>query len=156
MVNNKSYMVNGGEHFESLYPTTTREKEMGEIFASVKQGKSLQLMSLPGAGKATVLGFLAYNRNIRIHHLGESEQLSYHFILVNFSELKNRPLFDVMKFIFLELASSLHERRREEEFLVVDNLFKDTLSYQDEMVLFQGLKDAIDFLTLEKGIALTF
>lgn len=144
------------QHLESLYPAETREKEMGEIFNSIKQGKSLQLMSLPGAGKATILGFLAYNRNIRIHHLGEGQQLLYHFVLINFSEIKNRPLFDVMKFLFLELASSLHERRREEEFLIVDKLFKDALSYQDEMVLFQGLKDAIDYVTLEKGIALTF
>lgn len=144
------------EHLESTYPATTREKEIGKIFADIIQGKSLQLIALPGAGRNYVLNLLAYNRNVRIHHVGEEKQLQYHFVLVNFSEVKNRPLFDTMKFLFLELASSLHERRREEEFLVVDKLFKDALSYQDELVLFQQLKAAIDYLTLEKNLTLTF
>lgn len=144
------------QHLESLYPGGSREKEIGEIFAFIKAGKSCQLISMPGVGRANVLGFLSYNRNVRIHHVGEKEQMQYHFVLCNFSEMKNRSLFDVMKFLFLELASSLHERRREEEFLVVDKLFKEALTYQDELVLFQELKTAIDFLTLEKNLNVTF
>lgn len=140
------------QHFESLYPATSREKEIAQIFSFIKTGKSVQLIALPGVGRANTLGLLAYNRSVRVHHIGEKEQANYHFVLCNFSEMKNRPLFDVIKFIFLELTSSLHERRREEEFLVVDKLFKDALSYQDELVLFQELKHAIDFLSLEKGI----
>lgn len=144
------------QHLESLYPEKTREREITEIFAFIKNGKSSQLIAFPGVGRANVLGFLAYNRDIRIHHTGEKEQMQYHFVLCNFSEMKNRSLFDVMKFLFLELSSSLHERRREEEFLIVDKLFKDALSYQDELVLFQQLKAAIDFLTLEKQLTVTF
>ena len=144
------------QYLEALYPAETREKEIAEIFTFIKSGKSCQLISMPGAGRGNTLGFLAYNRNVRIHHVGEKEQMHYHFVLCNFSEMKNRSLFDVMKFLFLELASSLHERRREEEFLVVDKLFKDALSYQDELVLFQELKSAIDFLTLEKKLTVTF
>src|SRR5579872_1146171 len=120
MVNNKSYMVNEVEHMESLYPAGTREKEIGELFAFIKSGKSAQLIAMPGVGRANVLGFLAYNRTVRIQHTNEKEQTQFHFVLCNFSEMKNRPLPDVMKFIFLELVSSLHERRREEEFLLVD------------------------------------
>lgn len=141
---------------ESLYPATTREREIGELFSFIKAGKSCQLIAMPGVGRGSTLGFLAYNRNVRIHHTGEKEQMQYHFVLCNFSEMRNRPLLDVMKFLFLELASSLHERRREEEFLVVDKLFKDALSYKDELVLFQQLKTAIDFLTLEKNLTVTF
>lgn len=143
-------------HLESLYPEKTREEEIGKILSYIKNGKSSQLIALPGVGRANLLGFLAYNRQIRIHHLGEKEQISFHFVLCNFSEMKNRPLFDVMKFLFLELASSLHERKRDEEFAVVDKLFKDALSYQDELVLFQELKNAIDYLTLEKNLTVTF
>jgi DNA-binding winged helix-turn-helix (wHTH) protein len=140
------------EHLESLYPTTTREGEIGKIFSCIKEGKSLQLISLPGAGRNYVLTLLINNRNIRIHYLGDTEQFLYHFILIPFAEIKNRSLFDVMKFIFLQLSSSLHERRKEEEFLVVDKLFKEALSYQDELVLFQKLKDAFDYLAVEKGL----
>ncbi|HSD98925.1 MAG TPA: helix-turn-helix domain-containing protein [Patescibacteria group bacterium] len=143
-------------HLESLYPEKTREEEIGKILSYIKSGKSSQLIALPGVGRANLLGFLAYNRQIRIHHLGEKEQMSFHFVLCNFSEMKNRPLFDVMKFLFLELSSSLHERKRDEEFAIVDKLFKDALSYQDELVLFQELKNAIDYLTLERNLTVTF
>ena len=144
------------EHVESLYPAESREKEIGELFEFIKAGKSAQLIAMPGVGRANVLGFLAYNRNIRILHTSEKEQKQYHFVLCNFSEIKNRPLLDVTKFIFLELTSSLHERRREEEFLLVDKLFKDALSYNDELVLFQALKDAVELLTLEKQLTVVF
>lgn len=144
------------EHFESLYPAKTREKEIARILSFLKEGKSCQLIALPGVGRGNCMGFLAYNRNVRIHHLGEDGQFTYHFVLCNFSEMRNRSLFDVMKFLFLELSSSLHERNREEEFLFVDALFKDALSYHDELVLFQELKKAIDYLTLEKKLSVTF
>ncbi len=157
IVNNHSSIVNyEAERLESLYPATTREKEIGEIFSAINAGKSLQLISLPGAGRNFVLNLLTYNRNIRIHHVGEAKQEVYHFVLIHFSEIKNRSLFDIMKFFFLELASSLHERRKEEEFLMVDKLFKEALSYNDELVLFQKLKDAFDYLTLEKKLHIIF
>lgn len=144
------------QHSESAYPATTREQEIGELFTFIKAGKSAQLIAMPGVGRANTLGFLAYNRAIRIHHTSEKDQVLYHFVVCNFSEMKNRPLFDVIKFIFLELTSSLHERRREEEFLLIDKIFKDALSYQDELVLFQALKDAVELLTLEKGLFVVF
>ncbi len=144
------------EHLESLYPDNARQKEIDQILSYVKDGQSCQLISMPGAGRGNLLNFLAYNRTLRVAHLGEEGYLKYHFVLANFSEVKNRPLLDVMKFLFLELSSSLHERRREEEFAVVDAMFKEALSYNDELVLFQGLKKAIDYLTLEKDITVVF
>lgn len=154
IINRQSSIINEVDHLESLYPEDSRQKELSQILSYIKEGNSCQLIAMPGVGRGNLLGFLAYNRNIRITHLGEDGQGQYHFVLANFSEIKNRPLFDVMKFLFLELTSSLHERRREEEFLVVDQMFKEALSYQDELVLFQGLKKAIEFLTLEKNISI--
>lgn len=143
------------EVLESHYPDTARYNEIDKILGFVKEGHSCQVIAMPGVGRGNLMGFLAYNRNIRIKHLGEN-QGKYHFVLANFSEIKGRPLFDAMKFIFLELASSLHERRMEDDFGVVDGLFKESLSYNDELVLFQGLKRAVDYLTFEKNLTIVF
>lgn len=144
------------QYLETLYPPLSRQEEIQKILSFVKEGKSAQLVAMPGVGRGNLLSLLAYNRALRQHHLGEEAYLTYHFVLANFSEVKNRPLFDVMKFIFLELSSSLHERKREEEFLMVDQMFKEALSYQDELVLFQGLKKAVEYLTLEREITVVF
>ncbi|HEX7042528.1 MAG TPA: hypothetical protein VF189_04715, partial [Patescibacteria group bacterium] len=144
------------EHLESLYPKDSRSKEIEKILSFVREGNSCQLIAMPGAGRGNLLNCIAYNTNLRKFHLGEVDYLKYHFVLANFSEVKNRPLIDIMKFLFLEFSSSLHERRFEEEFAVVDSMFKDALSYNDELVLFQGLKKAVEYLTLEKGITVVF
>lgn len=142
-------------HLESQYPATSREKEIKEILRFVKEGNSCQIVAAPGVGRGNILGFLAYNKAIKEYHLGKAQD-SYHFVLVNFSEVKNRPIIDIMKFLFLELVSSLHERGLEEEFKVADKIFKDSLSYKDELVLFQGLKKTIDYLSLEKKLTIVF
>ncbi len=144
------------DHLESLYPTASRQEEITEILSYVKEGQSCQLIALPGVGRGNLLNLLAYNRDLRILHLGEEVYLKYHFVLANFSEVKNRSLLDIMKFLFLELSSSLHERKRDEEFLEVDQMFKEAISYNDELVLFQALKKAIEYLTLEKDITVVF
>lgn len=144
------------DHLESLYPDTARQKEIEEMLSFIKDGQSCQLIAMPGVGRGNLLNLLAYNRSLRVAHLGKEDYLKYHFVLANFSEVKNRPLIDIMKFLFLELSSSLHERRFEEEFAAVDTMFKEALSYNDELVLFQGLKKAVEFMTLEKGITLVF
>lgn len=144
------------EHLEALYPATTRKEEIDKIFSYVQDGTSCQIVGAPGVGRSNLLGFLAYNRNVRITHVGEKEQSQYHFVLVNFAEVQKKPLFDVYKFLFLELITSLHERKKEEEFLSTDALFKKHLAYQDELVLFQGLKQAVEYLTHEKNLLLVF
>jgi DNA-binding winged helix-turn-helix (wHTH) protein len=143
------------EHFESLYPDTTRFVEIEKILNMIKEGSSCQVVSVPGAGRSNLLGFLAYNRNLRIKHLGE-EQTKYHFVYLNFSEIKKKPLIEAVKFIFLGLVDSLRDRQMDKDYEVANQLFKDSLELKDELVLFQGLKKAVDYLALEKNLTIVF
>jgi len=143
------------QHLEALYPADSRFAEIEQLLALIKDGKSAQLIGMPGVGRGNLCKFLVYNHNIRVKHLGDA-QTQFHFVFINFAEVKNRPLGDVFKFIFLELVSSLHERHVEDLFEKTDALFKKSLSYKDDLVLFQGLKDAIDFLVHEKNLHIIF
>jgi DNA-binding winged helix-turn-helix (wHTH) protein len=143
------------EHFESLYPDTTRFAEVEKILTFIKEGSSCQVVSVPGAGRSNLLGFLAYNRNLRIKHL-EREQTKYHFVYLNFSEIKKKPLIEAVKFIFLGLVDSLRDRQMDKDYEVTNQLFRDSLELKDELVLFQGLKKAIDYLALEKNLTIVF
>src|SRR3989338_6366238 len=98
------------KRIESLYPSDSWEKEIEKILSFVKKGQSVQLIGIPGVGRSDLLGLLSYNRNVRIKHLGEEEQVNYHFVLINFSEIKDQPVSEVMKFIFLSLIDSLRLR----------------------------------------------
>ncbi len=143
------------EHFEAQFPDTSRKREIGEIITYVKDGSSCQLIGLPGVSRSTVLGFLSYNGKIRQKHLGEAQK-NIHFVDVDFSEIRNRSLFDVMKFLFLNLTESLRERGLKEENKVVGDKFREHLSFNDELVLFQGFKEAIDYLAHEKQLITVF
>jgi len=143
------------EHFESLYPEDTRFVEIEKILEFVKEGNSCQLVSIPGVGRSTLLRILAYNKKVRIKHLGD-EQKNFHFVYLNFSEIKKRPLVEATKFIFLGLADSLRERKMLKEFEVVNKIFKESLQLKDEMVIFSGIKKTIDFLALEKNLTIVF
>lgn len=142
-------------HFEALYPETSRFSEIEKIISFVKEGNSCQLIGLPGVGRGTLLGFLAYNRNIRLKHLGENQKW-FHFVLTNFSEVRNRDLFTVTKFLFLSLVDSLRERGWVNEYELTNQIFKESLGMQDELVLFQGLKRTIDYLSIEKQLTVVF
>jgi DNA-binding winged helix-turn-helix (wHTH) protein len=143
------------EHFEAQFPDNTREEEIASLVSYIKEGSSCQLIGLPGVSRSTVLGFLSYNRTIREKHLGE-KQSQIHFVEVDFSEIRNRPLFDVMKFLFLNLTESLRERGLKEENQVVGDKFREHLQFNDELVLFQGFKEAIDYMALQKKITVVF
>lgn len=143
------------EHFEALYPDNVRFAEIEKILTFIKEGSSCQLVSVPGSGRSNLLGFLAYNRKVRIKHLG-LDQEKFHFVYLNFSEIKKRPLIDATKFIFLGLADSLRERKMEAEYQFVNQVFKESLELKDELVLAQGLKKAVDFLALEKNLSIVF
>ncbi|MGA2911767.1 MAG: helix-turn-helix domain-containing protein [Candidatus Levyibacteriota bacterium] len=143
------------EHFESLYPDTTRFAEIEKILTFIKEGNSCQVVSVPGAGRSNLLGFLAYNRNLRIKHLGEN-QAKFHFVYLNFSEIRKKPLIEAVKFIFLGLVDSLRDRQMDQDYTVTNQIFKDSLELKDEMVLFQGLKKAVDYLALEKNLTIVF
>ena len=156
MVNNKSSIINESHvHFEYLYPPDTRFKEIEKIIRYINEGKSCQLISLPGVGRSNLFGLLSFNKNIRDKHLGENAKW-FHFVYMDFSEISNRNLQDVNKYIFLSLTDSLRDRKLEEEYLKVEQIFKKHLEYGDEMVLFQGLKEAIDYLALEKELTVVF
>jgi DNA-binding winged helix-turn-helix (wHTH) protein len=143
------------EHFESLYPDTTRFAEVEKILTFIKEGSSCQVVSVPGAGRSNLLGFLAYNRNLRIKHLGEN-QAKFHFVYLNFSEIRKKPLIEAVKFIFLGLVDSLRDRQMDQDYAATNQIFKDSLELKDEMVLFQGLKKAVDYLALEKNLTIVF
>jgi DNA-binding winged helix-turn-helix (wHTH) protein len=143
------------EHFESLYPDTTRFSEVEKILTFIKEGSSCQVVSVPGVGRSNLLGFLAYNRNLRIKHLG-NDQDKFHFVYLNFSEIRKKPLIEATKFIFLGLVDSLRERQMNKDYDVANKLFKDSLQLKDEMVLFQGLKKTVDYLALEKNLTIVF
>ncbi len=141
----------GFSHFESLYPDNTRFDEIEKILSFIKEGSSCQVVGVPGSGRSNILGLLSYNRNIRIKHLGENQKW-FHFVLLNFSEIRNKPLLDVTKFIFLGILDSLRERGMSEEYETINALFKESIGFNDELVLFQGLKKTIDFLAIEKEL----
>lgn len=137
--------------FAALYPSSTRFDEIEKIVGYAKQGNSSQLIGLPGSGKSNILNLLAYNRQVRIKHLGQSQK-QFHFVLVNFSEVRNKPLIAVIKFLFISLIDSLGDRSYLQEQQVLQQVLKEYLSFHDELVLFQGLKKAVDYLCLEKQL----
>ncbi len=143
------------EHFAAQFPEDTRKEEIGKIVSYARDGSSCQLVGIPGVSRATVLGLLIYNKEIRQKHLGALQE-TIHFVLVDFSEIRNRPLFDVMKYLFLNLTESLRERGLKEENKAVGDIFREHLQFQDELVLFQGFKEAIDYMALEKKISVVF
>jgi len=144
------------QHFESLYPEDTRFAEVERILNFVKEGNSCQIVSVPGAGRSNLLGLLAYNRNVRIKHVGEEKQTQFHSVYLNFSEIRKRPLIDATKFIFLGLVDSLRERKKGEEYETANKIFKESIEFKDELVLFQGLKKTVDYLALEKDLTIIF
>ncbi|MEK7550997.1 MAG: helix-turn-helix domain-containing protein [Patescibacteria group bacterium] len=143
------------EHFESLYPEDTRFVEIEKILSFVKEGNSCQIVSIPGVGRSNLLGLLAYNTKVREKHLGENQK-NFHFVYLNFSEIKKKPLVEATKFIFLSLIDSLRERKMLKEYEIVNNIFKDSMQVKDELVIFSGLKKTIDYLALEKNLNIVF
>ena len=140
-------------HFESLYPVDTRFFEIEKVLQYIKEGKSPQVLSLPGGGRSNFLGLLAYNKALRRKHLGDDEQW-FHFVDIDFSTIKNKSVLEAYKLIFLEIVDSLSERNLQEEYAHTKHLLKESLQFNDELVLFQGLKKTIDFLCLEKKLTI--
>jgi DNA-binding winged helix-turn-helix (wHTH) protein len=140
-------------HFESLYPENTRFEEIKKIISFIKEGNSCQVVSAAGVGRSNLLGLLAYNRKIRIKHLG-ADQKNFHFVLLNFSEIRKKPLVEATKFIFLGILDSLRERGMKSDYEHINKVFKESVEFNDQLVLFNGLKKTIDYLALEKNLTL--
>ncbi len=142
-------------HFESLYPETARKQEIEKILNFIKKGNSAQVLGLPGVGRSNVLRLLAYNNPLRTLHLGENYKW-FHFVYMDLSEIKGRSFYELIKFILISLSYSFLERKMEEEQETVNNILKEAVSFQDELILFQALKRAIDYLSLEKKLTVVF
>ncbi|MGE5041625.1 MAG: winged helix-turn-helix domain-containing protein [Candidatus Levyibacteriota bacterium] len=142
-------------HFESLYPPQTRKREVTELISYIKKGSSAQAVALPGVGKSNFLRLLAYNNALRLKHLGENYKW-FHFVYMDLSEVQERSLLDVLKFIMICLSYSLSERKLDEEQEQVNAFLKEALEFQDELILSQALKKAIDYLSIEKELTVIF
>lgn len=142
------------KHFESLYPSDSRDNEIGQIINFIKEGNSCQMIGLPGVGRSNLFKLLVYNRSVRLKHFGQNQKW-FHFVLIDFSEIRKKPISDAVKFLFLNLTDSLRERKIK-EFEAVNKIFKEGLNSNDELVLFQGLKRAIDYLAIEKELTVIF
>ena len=142
--------------FESLYPAKAWFLEIEEILNFIKQGKSVELVGIPGTGRSNLLGLLSYNRPARIVHLGEEGYKKFHFVWINLSEVKRKPQTELVKFIFITLIDSLGARAMKNKKAKVEEIFASANKMNDEMVFFQGLKKAIDYLSLEKDLTIIF
>lgn len=142
-------------HFASEYPRDARFEQIKEIIAFIKEGNGAQVVGLPGGGKSNILELLAYNKQVRLAHLGATQK-HVHFVLMNFAEVRGKPLLEITKFLFLELVDSLSEREMNEEYKEAKAILLESLTYQDELILFQGLKKAIDYLSGVKELTIVF
>lgn len=142
--------------FESLYPAKAWFLEIEEILNFIKQGKSVELVGIPGTGRSNLLGLLSYNRGARIVHLGEEGYKKFHFVWINLSEVKRKPQSELVKFIFITLIDSLGARAMKNKKSEVEEIFANANKMNDEMVLFQGLKKSIEYLALEKDLTVVF
>lgn len=140
------------KYFETLYPEDSLNEEISKVIGFVKKGASSQVLGLPGVGKSRLLRLLAYNRKVREYHLENQEK--YHFVYMDFSEVRNRPLSDVTKFILISLGYSLSERGMTNESTQINAFLKEAVEFNDELVLFQALKKTIDYLALEKDMTI--
>lgn len=138
-------------HFESLYPENTRQEEIAKISSLIKEGKSCQIVGLPGSGRSNTLGLFSYNRGVREHHFKENQKW-FHFVYMDFSEVKKRNLYEVTKFILISLSYSLSERNMPKDYEKANEFLKEGLQFQDELILFQSLKKTIDYLCIEKEL----
>lgn len=143
------------EHFVAQFPEDTRKEEIKRITSYIQNGNSCQVVGVPGVNRSTTLELLVYNKAIRQKYLQGFMDTS-HFVFVDFSEIRNRSLTDVMKYLFLNLTESLRERGMLEENKAVGDIFREHLKFQDEFLLFQGFKEAVDYMSLEKKIAIIF
>lgn len=141
------------KYFDSLYPPETREKEIKLFFPYIEQGLSSQLVGLPGSGKSNIFRLLAYNKDARTYNFGEYEK-HLHFVYIDCTEIKGRPMLDVIKFILISLSFSLGERRLVEESRQINTFLKEGLEVPDEMMVFQSLKKSLDYLSIEKKLTI--
>jgi len=141
------------QHIEALYPAHSREREISELLSYVITGDSCQLIGMPGVGREDVFGLLSYNRNVRIHHLGE-KQTAYHFVFVNFAEVRERPFVDVIKLFLYSLSHSLQDRGMDGAYEYTKGILEKSIAVHDDLIVAQALKDVIRFLAFDKKLTI--
>lgn len=142
-------------HFEEMYPEKTRFEQIKKMIEILRAGRSAQIIGIPGVGKSNVMRLLPYNKNLRELHLGEDES-RWHFVYMDFSEMRGRTFFELIKFIFISLSYSLGERDFTDEQAQVNKNLKEALEFNDELILFQGLKKSVDALAIESKLYIVF
>lgn len=138
-------------HFESIYPPTARNGEIDKILSFIRKGNSAQVVGLPGVGRSNILRLLAYNNALRVKHLGENYKW-FHFVYMDLSEIKGKTFHELVKFVLISLSYSFSERKMIDEQKTVSAILKEAVVGQDELILFQALKKAIDYLSIEKEL----
>lgn len=142
--------------FEAKYPPESWKTEIDKTVSLIKSGNSSQIIGMPGIGRSNLLGLLAYNRAARQLHLGQTEYKKFHFVLMNFSEMRKKDYPEVLKFFFISIIDSLTEREMDEEAAKVQSLLKNALEIPDKQLFLQNLKKVVDFLAIERDLTLIF
>lgn len=127
--------------FEQQYPVEARKHEIQQILGFVTKSNSCQLISVPGAGRSTVMRILAFNEALLKHHLGEKRD-NFVFVYVNFAECSNFETIEFYKFFFISLLLALEQEKSIHK--EVYELFTQALTLKDALVLFQNLKKAVE------------
>lgn len=143
------------DRFEASYPPESWRDEIEKLMGYIKSGNSSQLIGIPGVGRSNLLGLLAYNRKARQLHFG-NDQIKFHFVIMNFSEMRGKDESEILKFYFISIFDSLRERSMDKEYEKSRELFKESIEIADKQYLLQGLKKLIDFICLEKNMTIIF
>lgn len=138
-------------HFSALYPADARFDEVKKVLGFVQSGNASQVLGIPGIGRTVFFGLLAFNKKVKELHLKERAG-EYHFVLVDFTALKDESLSEVAKTILLAMSQSLKERELLEEATFVKNIFQENNTGSD-IQLFQGTHKAVDYLAHEKNLS---
>lgn len=139
------------DRFEQQYPITARQKEIKQILQFVTHGQSCQLISVPGAGRSTVLRLLTYHKQLLTHHLKNN---NYLFAYVNFAEIANFATAELHKSLFLSILSSMEDNPKLHKELY--ELFTQALKLNDPLVMFQNLKKSILTIGQSNNRAMVF
>lgn len=141
--------------FESFFPENARFDELEKLAIYIKDGNPCQLIGLPGVGRSTTLRLLAYNKSVRLKHFNKNVQW-LHFVLIDFSEASGRPFSDLLKHMLFSISESLRERQMNEECKKVQSFVEKYTTTNEDIIILDGLKQIIDYLSLEKKLTIVF
>lgn len=130
--------------FETEFPKDARQQEIEQILNFAKKGKSVQLISVFGAGRSTVIRLLNFNPAVRTLHLGEDEK-NYLFLYLNFAEIASPE--DLYKLIFFFLKERVKEIPTLSD--SIHKLYQEAKEAKDQAIFFQILKKAFEKLEKE-------